>query len=107
MMLPLYGILEAEGGTALYWYCVSFARLLGAALFGFGLLLWASRQVVVMMDSNQRRRLNQALVMAYLLSLMVALTQQISIWGTPLGWVTTGVPFLLLIGYVYSFVRPE
>lgn len=107
LMLPLYGILEAEGGTALYWYAVSFARLLGAALFGSGFLFWALHQEVETMPKNHQRRLIQALVLGYLLSLIVALVQQVSIWGTPLGWVTAGVPLLFLLGYVVFYPRRE
>ncbi len=106
LMLPLYHILEAEGGVALYWYTVSFARLLGAALFGFGFLLWALHREVEIIPPERKRRLLQALLLSYFLSLMVTLVQQVSIWGTALGWFTTGVPFILLLGYTYIYIKP-
>ncbi len=43
LMIAMFGILESEGSPRLYWYAASFARLLGAALFGFGFVLWAVR----------------------------------------------------------------
>ena len=43
LMIAMFGIQEAEGSTVMYWYTTSFARLLGAVLFGYGFILWALR----------------------------------------------------------------
>jgi hypothetical protein len=44
-------------------------------------------------------------VISYALGLVVAITQQVSIWGTIAGWVTSGVLLALLAGYAFLLVR--
>ncbi len=42
LMMNAFGMLDfAEADGGIYWFTASFARLIGAALFGYGLLLWA------------------------------------------------------------------
>lgn len=101
LVLGMYGILGAEGDTLLYWYSTSFARMYGAALFGFGFLVWAVSNLpeIVQPGSAARRAVILAMILANSLGLFVAVTQQVSIWGSAAGWITTGVYLLLLCGY--------
>jgi len=103
LMIALFGILETEGSPAIYWYAASFARLLGAALFGFGFVLLALRGQAA--SPSGQRGLILALVISYALGLIVAITQQVSIWGTLAGWITTLLFVALLASYGYFLVR--
>jgi hypothetical protein len=102
LMIAMFGILEGEGSPMMYWYAASFARLLGAALFGFGFLLWAVRRQPGSAPAQQGVKI--ALVIAYALSFVVAITQQVSVWGTIAGWITSGLFLALLVTYVYVLV---
>ena len=103
LMIAMFGIMEGEGSPMMFWYAASFARLLGAALFGFGFLLWAvSRQPG---SAPGQQGIKIALVLAYALSFFVAITQQVSIWGTIAGWITSGLLLALLMAYIYLLIR--
>lgn len=103
LMLGMFGILESEGSTVMYWYTTSFARLLGAALFGFGFVLWALRRQSTL--PGVRTGVSLALTISYTLGFVVAITQQVSIWGTLYGWITAGVFLVLTAGYAYFLVK--
>lgn len=106
LMIAMFGILNIEGDSLMYWYAASFARMFGAALFGFGFLFWAVRRSSIDMgEGGERRGILFAIVLAYLLGSIVAITQQVSIWGTLAGWVTVGLFLALLAGYSYFLVR--
>lgn len=103
LMIAMFGIMEGEGSPMMYWYAASFARLLGAALFGFGFMLWAVRRLPGSAPVQQGIKI--ALVIAYALSFFVAITQQVSIWGTIAGWITSGFLLALLIAYAYLLIK--
>src|SRR5699024_1843915 len=67
-------------------------RLLGAMCVGVGLVLLAVHDVG---GSRLGRRVTVALCAAHAAAFLAALTQQISIWESPLGWVTAGVCLVL------------
>ena len=85
----------AEGSSAGY-APHALGRLLGAVSLGFGLLLLALHDVG---DSRLGRRVAGALCAANAAGFLAALTQQISIWESALGWVTAGLFLALALGY--------
>jgi hypothetical protein len=101
LMIAMFGILESEGSPMMYWYAASFARLLGAALFGFGFILWALRS----QTGVSQQGIKVALVISYALGFAVAITQQVSIWGTLAGWITSAVLLVLLLAYGYLLIK--
>ncbi len=101
LMIAMFGILESGGSPVIYWYAASFARLLGAALFGFGFILWAVRS----QTASAQQGIKVALVISYALAFAVAITQQVSIWGTLAGWITSGVFLVLLVAYTYLLIK--
>jgi hypothetical protein len=103
LMIDMYGILNTQGSPLIWWHAASFARLYGAALFGFGFLLWAIKNIQLN-DPTPRRGVILSMILANAIGLVVALTQQVSIWGTLAGWITVAVYGLLLIGYIYFLV---
>lgn len=112
LMIAMYGILETEGSVSMYWYVASFSRMFGTALFGFGFLLWSVRHIgefepndAIQPGRETRRGIVFALLLANLLGFVVAITQQSSIWGTFIGWITVGMFLLLVLGYGYFMVR--
>lgn len=107
LALNFFGIIESVGGADLYWFTVSFARLFGAALFGLGFVILSLRKIITnpILDSQTRRSVLFALLLSNLVGLIVALTQQVSIWGTAAGWVITGVFFILLAGCGYYLIK--
>ena len=105
LMIAFFGILESDGSPVQYWYAASFARMLGAALFGFGFLLFALRRFNQPVGGEVERGITLAMIIANALGLLVALTQQVSIWGTMMGWLAAGLFLALLTSYAYLFVR--
>jgi hypothetical protein len=106
LMIAFFGILETEGSPVMYWYAASFARMLGAALFAAGFLLFALRRI--QSDpalSGKSHGFVLALVISYGLGFIVALTQQVSIWGNAAGLITSGIFLVLLAGYGYFLIR--
>ena len=101
LMIAMFGILESEGSPMIYWYAASFARLFGAALFGFGFVLWALRN----QTGPSGKSIKVALVISYALGFTVAITQQVSIWGTLAGWITSAVFLVLLLAYAYLLIK--
>jgi hypothetical protein len=102
-----FGILDTQGSAEIYWYSVSFARLYGAALFGFGFLIWAVSSLAdsTAPESSARRSVLVAMVLANGIGIVVAITQQVSIWGTAAGWVMAGMYAILLAGYIIALVK--
>jgi hypothetical protein len=107
LMLAFFAIPETLEIDALtYWHLAAFARMFGAALFGFGLLLFALRNSIHQLDRNSQRGILFALLLANVMGLMVSLTQQTAVWQTPAGWITSAVFAILLLGYIYMIARP-
>jgi hypothetical protein len=102
LMIAMFGVLDTGGDARIYWFVASFARMYGAALFGFGFLLWALRPVVESgaLSAQAKRGIILALLLGNLLALYVAYTQQASIWGTLAGWLAMGIYALLSFGYI-------
>jgi len=103
LAINLFGILQQDGNATMYWHAVSFSRMYGAALFGYGFLVWALERVVAgeALGSPARRGILLGLVLANGMGLVVALTQQVSVWGTAAGWVTAGIYAAFTGGYAY------
>lgn len=104
IVINAFGILsftEADGG--IYWFTASFARLAGAALFGYGFLLWATYDLLKsqLASTPHIRKLTLALLMSNILGLFVAITQQWSIWINTAGWLTIGLFAFFTLAYAY------
>jgi hypothetical protein len=102
-----FGILNTTGTSEMYWYSVSYARLYGAALFGFGFLIWAASAVVdsLAQAPGARKSMLAAMLIANGMGMVVALSQQITIWGVLAGWITVGMYAILLAGYILALVK--
>jgi hypothetical protein len=100
-------ILNSEGTSQMYWYAVSFARLYGAALFGFGFLIWAVSSLAdsLAVGSGARRSVAIAMLLANGMGGIVALTQQVSVWGVLAGWITAGMYVILMGGYIIALAK--
>jgi len=101
LMLAFFDIMDNEGSAIIYWYAVSFARMFGAALFGFGFIIWAAGGSIIspLVSEEVKRKTGLAMILGNLILLIVALTQQVSIWGTSAGWIMSGIFLALLAGY--------
>ncbi len=91
----------------MYWYSVSFARLYGAALFGFGFLIWAVSAIAdsLAQAPGARRSVLAAMLIANGMGLVVSLSQQITIWGALAGWITVGMYTIFMAGYIIALVK--
>ena len=111
LMLAFFGIADIPSQEVLlYWNIASFARLFGAGLFSVGLLLFALRTPLAKreLSSQSRRGVIFSLVLGNLLTTIVLLTQQASVWSTSSGWILSAVFSLLTLGYAFVLVRqPE
>ncbi len=106
LMLAFFTVPETLEIDALtYWHLAAFARMFGAALFGFGLLLFALRNPIEKLDRTSQRGIVFALLLANAMGLMVSLTQQTSVWQTLAGWITSAIFTLLLVGYIFVMAR--
>ena len=105
LMMALFTVPELEIDAPAYWSLTSFARMFGAALFGFGLLTFSLRKALPQASAETRRGVLFALFLANLMGAFVSITQQSAVWGTPAGWITSGIFILLLIAYGYFLTR--
>ncbi len=108
IIVNAYGILnftEADGGV--YWFTASFARLAGAALFGYGFLLWAVHDLIIKDSATPEkyRKVILALLMGNILGLFIAVVQQWQIWINLAGWLTIGIFILFTIAYAYFLFK--
>jgi hypothetical protein len=70
-----------------FWYQLSFMRLFGVAVLGLALLCaWAASQL----NASQQRSLGRMLGGVFALLALVAVAQQVAIWGAPAGWAVAG-----------------
>ncbi len=100
LMLAFFGVPEIpEENVLLYWHVASFARLFGAAIFGFGLVLWAVRSYAATGPSEGRRGVAFALLLANAMGAFVATTQQFAIWETASGLILIAVFGLFTLAY--------
>lgn len=103
-----FGMLEISGADgAAYWFTASFARLLGAGLFGYGFLLWGVTDLVAgdFLPPTKRQRIVVALLLANIVGLFVAVTQQWQVWINLAGWITIAIYSLLSLGYAYFLAQ--
>lgn len=107
VMLAFFSVPEIPSDDILlYWNVAAFARMFGAALFSFGLLLWAIRGGVEQerVSPGMRRGIVFALLLANIMSAFIAISQQFSVWESPAGWVAIAIFLLLLLAYGYLMV---
>jgi hypothetical protein len=106
LMIDFFGIMAYEGNAVLYWYAASFSRLLGASLFGFGFLMWAIRGILAdeATPLETRRGIILALLLGSIFGLIVAITQQVSVWGALIGWGIVMLFAVLVLGYTFFLV---
>lgn len=106
VMMAFFGVAEIpEDNVLLYWHVASFARLFGAALFGFGLLLWSLRSLLLHNEAlHGRRGVLFSLLFTNGMAAIVAVTQQFSIWLRPAGWALVGVCGLFTLAYAAFLV---
>jgi len=106
LMMAFFAVPEVlEIDAQIYWQIAAFVRMFGAALFGFGFVLWALRSSVDDIEPNSRRGLVFALLLANLMAFIVSITQQSAAWGSLAGLATTGVFGLLMLAYGYFLVK--
>jgi hypothetical protein len=110
LMIALFGVQKFAGENTggLYWYSVSFARLFGAVLIGFGFLIWATSTLPDLAgEPLARRRLAFTLLLANAFALFVAVIQQITVWFEPSGWAAVAIFLFFTAGYIYYLAAPQ
>jgi peptidoglycan/LPS O-acetylase OafA/YrhL len=98
-MMGFFKVPELNIDSTTYWHVTAFARMFGAALFGYGFLLWAVSRAVDRLSAANIRSILMALLLGNLMATVVSLTEQSSIWYNAAGWVTSGVFALLTLAY--------
>jgi len=97
-LLLLYGITLSPGGAIV-------ARLFGAALIGFAVILWFARNVK---ESEPRRAIVLGFFIEHVIGFIVALLGQLSGVVNNLGWSTVVIYLLLALGFGYfQFLKPS
>src|SRR5512138_1545336 len=106
-LLPLYGASQiptpvaGDANAISFWAGMAFIRMFGAAFVGFGVLLWFVRYIS---DLAIQHQIAGALFIATGFMVFITMIQQIALWSSAMGWVTTGVLTLLALGYGYCFL---
>ena len=98
-MMGLFRIPELNIDGIAYWHVTAFARMFGAALFGYGFLLWAVSRAVDELSAANLRSVLMALLLGNLLAAIVSISQQSSFWYNAAGWVTSLVFAALTLAY--------
>jgi hypothetical protein len=98
-MMGLFKVPELNIDSITYWHLTAFGRMFGAALFGYGFLLWAVSRGVNELSAAHQRSIVMALLLGNLLAAIVSITQQSSIWYNAAGWVVFGIFAALTLAY--------
>lgn len=101
LAMAFFNVPELDINKASYWHMAAFARMFGAGLFGWGMLLWAISRGVEVLPAETRRGLVFGMLLACLIGAIVSLTQQSGIWLSFPGWVMSGIFVLLTMVYGY------
>jgi hypothetical protein len=97
----VYSLYSIEAGAGLNYM----GQLFGAALIGFGLVAWQSRNAA---DSDSRRAIILSLFIANGVGFVIALIGQLNEIIGSLGWLTVAIYLLLTIGFGYNqFSKPS
>jgi hypothetical protein len=76
------------GSASAFWYQLSFMRLFGVALLGLAALsFWGASQLT----TTQQRSLGQTLCGIFALLTLMAVGQQVAVWGAVAGWEVAAV----------------
>lgn len=104
LAMAFFEVPELDVTPAVYWHLASFVRMFGAALTGWGFMLWSSSRSIEQVKDEQRRSLVFAQVIACLIASFISLTQQSAIWLTAAGWAISGLFILLTLIYGYFLI---
>ena len=77
----------ADPAAMAYWRATAFARLFGVTLLAFGMVLWHVKPLI---GAGAERRIGLTLAAGFALVGLIALAQQIAVFGTPAGWGLSG-----------------
>jgi uncharacterized membrane protein len=84
------GVVRGSGSVPAvsFWFQLAFMRLFATALLGLSaILLWSRWNLA----PEQQRSLVSLLGVVFALMALMAMLQQVAVWGTPAGWVLAGV----------------
>lgn len=96
--ISLYAITLSPGGVII-------TRLLGAAILGYSVLTWLSRNAE---ESEARQAIVLTMVISETIGFIVALLGQLSGVVNALGWSTVAIYLLLALGFGYfQFMKPS
>jgi hypothetical protein len=104
VMMAFFDVPELNIDSFVYWHLTAFGRMFGAVLFSLGLLLWALRQAADSLPPETRRGVIFALLLGNLLTFVVAITQQSSVWLNLAGTLLSVVFAALTLAYGYFLV---
>lgn len=80
---PSPAVDAADPAWTTYWRTAAFARLFGISLVAFGMALWHLKPLV---GAGAERRIGLTLGAGFGLTGLIALVQQVAIFGTSAGW---------------------
>lgn len=95
--------LDIEGIT--YWPIVAFGRMFGAALFGFGFLIWSIARTIDVLPGPAVRNAVRTLFLGNLILVAAAISQQAQVFGNLAGLLLTAVFVVFSLIYLWIILR--
>jgi hypothetical protein len=105
IMMAFLDVPELDIDGIAYWHITAFARMFGAALFGFGFLIWAMARTADILPGQTVRAVVRALTLGNLMLTAAAITQQSQRWLVPAGWLLTAVFAIFTLAYLFLILR--
>lgn len=105
MVMAFLSVPELNLDGVAYWHVTAFSRMFGAALFGYGFLIWWLAQRASTLPTEAMAGAVRTLLLGNGIIAIAAITQQSQVWLVSAGWVLTGVFVLFTLVYIYLSIQ--
>lgn len=105
MVMAFLNVPELNLDGIAYWHVTAFSRMFGAALFGYGFLIWWLARRADMLSGEMLAGAVRTLLLGNGIVAIAAISQQSQVWLVPAGWVLTGIFVVFTLCYIYLLVR--
>lgn len=107
MVMAFLSVPELNLDGVAYWHVTAFSRMFGAALFGYGFLIWWLAQRASALPADALAGAVRTLLLGNGIIAVAAITQQSQVWLVLAGWVLTGIFVLFTLAYIYLLIQNQ